>query len=626
MLGSAAISVEMLPFEPASPENGDQGAAGSGLPCLAVDEECAECATGSGKEEPPLTSTCSVGFQALAAAQTALRATTPAPSSAPTRKRVYDGRTRAYVADLSKKSKPSVKAKASVKVKDMVSRASCFCGRRNCYTAFSPTELRASLEQFVQGFENLDNAHQNLVFNIAAGGGRCHAVHRWELLDRPISVVCLARLLGINKRRLYKGIRGERDARCGPHPRAVTKTADVDLFMLSVYGELGETMPDKFVRRGARLHGKALKSELLDDESDDSSDDDFVPGVTQRLKDLDADLMHWYSFTAGAARTMSVVQSTGGLDVSKMAKRRLPPGNVSGLYANYLLYSGVKSRPSTLGESDVICVSSESEEDADGHIQLDRPSAASWSCFYNRWKTHWSLVLEFGHKSTHATCDECCNYKHEMKGWLNSLQSDVENEVFENMVKYQRHLAAVAADRSFINGLRMAASIQQTSSTSQTLGGEYLLVIVDGMDQAKWRLPRFPELRTPKSAAHLNRPTVVVEAVWVVGHRLDFYLLDKDQHHDSNSIQECIAQSLEKVAASYESKKSKMPRSIILVADNTVRESKNQFMFKYWITHIIKNKFDLCLQLHMRAGHTHDVLGQPTGPKSRVLPCSEHSP
>lgn len=625
-MGSAAVGVQMLPFAPASPEPGTQHDVGSGLPCPTVDGEVIECATDSCDEERPLTSTCSLGFQTLATAQTAMRAATPAPSSSSKRKHVYDGRSRAYVANVPKKSKPSVKSKASVKVPDMVRRASCFCRRRNCYTAFNQRELLASLEQFVQGFENLDNAHQNLMFNKAAGGGHRHASHRWELLDSPISVVCLARLLGINKRRLYKGIHGERDARYGPHPRAVTKTADVDIFMLGVYCELGETMPDRFVRRGARLHGKALKSELLDDESADSSDDDFEPGVGQRLKDLDADLVQWYSFTAGTARPMSIVQSAGGLDVSKMAKRRLPPGNISGLYANYLLYSGLKGRPSGLGESDVIPVSSESEEDADGHIQLDRPSAASWTCFYNRWKTHWSLVLEFGHESTHATCDECCNYKHEMKGWLNSLQSDVENHIFENMVKYQRHLAAVAADRSFINGLRMAASIPETTRTSQTLGGEYLLVIVDGMDQAKWRLPRFPELRTPKSAAHLKRPTVVVEAVWVVGHRLDFYLLDKDQHHDSNSIQECIAQSLEKVAASFESKKSKMPRSIILVADNTVRESKNQFMFKYWITHIIKNKFDLCLQLHMRAGHTHDVLGQPTGPKSRALPCIEHSP
>jgi hypothetical protein len=359
-----------------------------------------------------------------------------------------------------------------------------------------------------------------------------------------------------------------------------------------------------------------VKTQLLDDDSADSSGDD-PDSEMHRLADLDADLKGWYMHTTGVGRPMSMVQTLAGLDVSKLSKRRLPPGNISGLYANYLLQRGVAKRKvkqpeqSMMSKETIATVSSESESGHDDAttLCLERPSAASWSCFYRRWKEHWSLVLEFAHESTHATCDDCCTYKHEMKGWLSMLQSDVSSTVLERMLVYQRHLSAVAADRSFVNGLRHMAS-----SMTGAPGDEFLLVIIDGMDQAKWRLPRFPELRTPKSAAHLQRPTVVVEAVWVVGHRLDFYLLDKDQRHDSNSIQECIAQSVEKVAASYESKTSKMPRTIILVADNTVREAKNQFLFKYWSIHIAKNKFDLCLQVHMRAGHTHDVLGRPTGP------------
>lgn len=216
-----------------------------------------------------------------------------------------------------------------------------------------------------------------------------------------------------------------------------------------------------------------------------------------------------------------------------------------------------------------------------------------------------------------------------MKGWLTQLQSDVASAVLENMTGYQRHLSAVAADRSFINGLRVAVSScpdvagASGSSERSMRPSDYLLVIIDGMDQAKWRLPRFPELRIPKSAAHLQRPTVVVEAVWVAGHRLDFYLLDKDQHHDSNSIQECLAVSLERVAEFYRSQKSldSMPRTIILVADNTVREAKNQYLFKYWAIHVAKNRFDICLQLHMRAGHTHDVLGQSLKDSNYVSWC-----
>ena len=44
-------------------------------------------------------------------------------------------------------------------------------------------------------------------------------------------------------------------------------------------------------------------------------------------------------------------------------------------------------------------------------------------------------------------------------------------------------------------------------------------------------------------------------------------------------------------------------------ADNTVRESKNQWMFKYLCTHLLDNRLKCVVQIHMRVGHTHDKLG-----------------
>jgi hypothetical protein len=43
-------------------------------------------------------------------------------------------------------------------------------------------------------------------------------------------------------------------------------------------------------------------------------------------------------------------------------------------------------------------------------------------------------------------------------------------------------------------------------------------------------------------------------------------------------------------------------------ADNTVRESKNQIMFKYHSV-LVKKKIRTMIQLHMTVGHTHDRIG-----------------
>jgi hypothetical protein len=47
----------------------------------------------------------------------------------------------------------------------------------------------------------------------------------------------------------------------------------------------------------------------------------------------------------------------------------------------------------------------------------------------------------------------------------------------------------------------------------------------------------------------------------------------------------------------------------ITEADNTVRESKNQWMMKYHCLHLLDGRARIVLQLHMSVGHTHDRLG-----------------
>ena len=102
-----------------------------------------------------------------------------------------------------------------------------------------------------------------------------------------------------------------------------------------------------------------------------------------------------------------------------------------------------------------------------------------------------------------------------------------------------------------------------------------------------------------------------------------FYLVDKDQMHDSNCVIECLSRALESVASALSAKGKKMPKHLILVHDNTVREMKNQFVFRYWCVHVLARKFHSVTQLQPRKGHAHDILDQLFGLIARAIASEE---
>lgn len=76
-----------------------------------------------------------------------------------------------------------------------------------------------------------------------------------------------------------------------------------------------------------------------------------------------------------------------------------------------------------------------------------------------------------------------------------------------------------------------------------------LVIWTDGMDQAKWSIPRYKGLRPSKLMANFRRPKCKVQGVWCFHIGLHMYVMDADQQHDANSVVECLSRSLEKVLA-----------------------------------------------------------------------------
>jgi hypothetical protein len=177
-------------------------------------------------------------------------------------------------------------------------------------------------------------------------------------------------------------------------------------------------------------------------------------------------------------------------DVTKLTPRVLPPGNIARLY---VLYS-------------VQC-----EEQGQGS------DACCFSTFWRTWMATWRKVLSFNCRSEHMCCDECYKFKI-CRLRKRSSATDLLVEEFQTIATYRKHLNGVWQDRSF---LWQAMDQAFNTALDKSQSPPFLMVICDGMDQAKWRLPRWPGFMKTHMLGSLIRPSVIIEGVWIVGFRLD---------------------------------------------------------------------------------------------------------
>lgn len=103
---------------------------------------------------------------------------------------------------------------------------------------------------------------------------------------------------------------------------------------------------------------------------------------------------------------------------------------------------------------------------------------------------------------------------------------------------YRNHLRDQYDDRSKVWELE-AMSGEQDSNV--------LLLSVDGMDQAKFAVPRDPQLRCSSALASAIRPRMMVHACHAHGYILNIRVADETLRHDSSFVLDLISETLEKV-------------------------------------------------------------------------------
>ena len=148
-----------------------------------------------------------------------------------------------------------------------------------------------------------------------------------------------------------------------------------------------------------------------------------------------------------------------------------------------------------------------------------------------------------------------------------------------------------------------------------------LVMWIDGMDQSFWAVPRMKAGRTPKCLDGMVRPRVKVVGCWSFHLGVHFYLAHDSDPKDSSLTVELLARTIENARTVSERLNKPMPRTVLIWADNTSRENKNNCCLTYLASLIGSDQFQLAGLLSHMMGHTHSVLDQLFWCCEQILPA-----
>ena len=211
--------------------------------------------------------------------------------------------------------------------------------------------------------------------------------------------------------------------------------------------------------------------------------------------------------------------------------------------------------------------------------------------FWGVFKADWTHKLHFRHISQHAACPTCVKHKliiRELGG--DAIRRD------KQLALFQQHKHDQYRDRRVYWNLRAQAWLHF-----------YIIVIIlDGMDQAKFAYPRAGFLKS-KDFDSLQRPRLHVEGVIVHGHFVHVSVSNADFPTDANVTIELVAYALTQVS----SKGIRLDHAHVHVQmDNTCSNNKNNYVMRFLASMVCCCIFDKGSANFLRKGHTHEDIDQ----------------
>ena len=229
--------------------------------------------------------------------------------------------------------------------------------------------------------------------------------------------------------------------------------------------------------------------------------------------------------------------------------------------------------------------------------------------FRKAFQRNWKKFLLF---KGGVRCNVCADFDESRKHCLTKLERQ------EIDAQKQRHVDRCDADRSVnVRGNRLSAL--ESTYTPQHASSSAIKILIDGMDQAKYRCPR--NLSASATFSACSRPALHMTGCVALGVCEAYYILLPDCKKDSNMNATCISDMLDKVicALSARGPDTCLPRHLVIGADNTPRESKNKFFATYCSFLVCRGHFDSVQLEFMQPGHTKNELDQRFSSLSTIL-------
>ena len=393
---------------------------------------------------------------------------------------------------------------------------------------------------------------------------------QWYILGRHVCVPGFVALLGISEKKLYKDIRLAIDGRRslddnGPiHPR---NTPQLDLchhFFRQLYTSAAEVLPT----RPPQTHGPG-----------DSSGDEFdeLDGWTPDKFEVDI-----------------VGDSLGEIDPKHLTVRQLPLWSMADLYWQFQAWF----------ESQVLRGAEAQEEDGpegdepqgDGPVdgQLRMPARRT---FARAWYGPWSQVLRLKFPSDHSYCQTCFDLRERTYRTWAPL-----HEKLHYARRWRDHLRDQYLDRVLYWNLRFL---------SRRFDSTVLVIIIDSMDRKKAVWPKWDFNRRPHEIEQLKpRPRMTVTGGMAHGWCTAIYIAQETLSHGSNAYVEVLCQLLDEVARLCRVHGRRFPVHLVLQADNTVAQTKNQYASGFCSQLVGMQKFCTVTMNFLMVGHTHEDIDQ----------------
>ena len=394
--------------------------------------------------------------------------------------------------------------------------------------------------------------------------------HDWYILGHQVCVHAFCTLLGISTRKLYKDIRLVIDGRrslddAGPlHPR---NTPQLDLchhFFRQLYISAAEVLPVSLPSVGGG-------PEDSDDEQDEL--DGWSPD--RPLLDVIGD-------------------SVGDLDPARLTVRQLPLFSMSDLYWQFQAWFEAYHGDGLEVEDDP---ADDAEEDGISHpagVKLKMPSRKTFS---RGWYSGWSKVLRLKFPSDHSCCQTCFELREKIYRTWAPLA-----EKLQWARLWRDHLRNQYMDRVLYWNLRFV---------SREFDSTVLVIIIDSMDRKKAVWPKYDFTRKPHEIEALKpRPRMTVTGGVAHGWCTGIFIAQETMSHGSNAYVEVLCQLLDKVAELCKVQGRRFPVHLVLQADNTVAQTKNQYAAAFCSQMVGMQKFSTVTLNFLMVGHTHEDIDQ----------------